>query len=211
MRKQFNLQDWLKDKSQRVETRDGRPVRIVCWDRNGDYPIMALATEANGNESYITCLSNGRKTIHDQEFPSDLFIVTPEPELTAWEKAVGRAIAGFQLIPKDKDGMHNRYDVNEFIKKNAAELLAMARKQLQPEIDSEIAKADSIVYDNGVLFGKAEALKDLPSWKKDESFETEGSFMGVKGREFFVVKDGYSISVSELIEKLPGFKEDSHE
>ena len=71
--------------------------------------------------------------------------------------------------------------ISEFVKEYAAELLDYARK---------------------------EALKDLPRWRKDKSFETEGTFIGVKGRECFVVKDGYSISVAELIKKLPGFKED---
>ena len=26
----------------RIVTRDGKPVRIVCWDVKGDYPILAL-------------------------------------------------------------------------------------------------------------------------------------------------------------------------
>jgi len=49
-------------------------------------------------------------------------------------------------------------------------ILECARKQLQPEIDAEIKKAyknaDSIVYENGVLYGKAEALRCVPRWRK---------------------------------------------
>lgn len=29
---QFNLDIWLQDRSRKIVTRDGRPVRIVCWD-----------------------------------------------------------------------------------------------------------------------------------------------------------------------------------
>ena len=70
----------------KVVTRDRKPVRILCWDRKGDWPIMALAAEEDGLESYINCYSNGRNTYGEQEeeWPYDLFIVTPEPELVEW-------------------------------------------------------------------------------------------------------------------------------
>lgn len=178
----------------KVETRDGKPVRIVCWDRKDDYPIMALTTNLNKSESYISCYANGRMTIHSQEFPSDLFIVTPEPEpLTKLEKAV------FDMLVE---------------RTNEATISEKQARKYAP-IFLEIAKDEIYSHESLVEYakvsreqGKAEALKDLLRWKKDKSFETEGTFMGVKGREIFVVKDGYSISVAELIEKLPGFKED---
>ena len=40
--KEFNLTEYLKNPSQKVVTRDGRAVRIICTDAKGDEPIVAL-------------------------------------------------------------------------------------------------------------------------------------------------------------------------
>lgn len=39
----FNLDEYLKDPSRKVVTRDGHEARILCTDRDNDnYPIIAL-------------------------------------------------------------------------------------------------------------------------------------------------------------------------
>ena len=40
--KEFNLEEYLKNPSQKIVTRDGRDVRIICTDAKGDEPIIAL-------------------------------------------------------------------------------------------------------------------------------------------------------------------------
>ena len=45
--KEFNLQEYLKNPSQKVMTRDGRKARIVCTDMKNEQPILALITEGN--------------------------------------------------------------------------------------------------------------------------------------------------------------------
>ena len=40
--KEFNLDEYLKNPSQKVVTRDGREVRIICTDAKSDEPIIAL-------------------------------------------------------------------------------------------------------------------------------------------------------------------------
>ena len=40
--KEFNLEEYLNNPSQKVVTRDGRAVRIICTDAKGDEPIIAL-------------------------------------------------------------------------------------------------------------------------------------------------------------------------
>ena len=40
--KQFNLEEYLKNPSMRVVTRDGREVRVVCTDRLGASPVIGL-------------------------------------------------------------------------------------------------------------------------------------------------------------------------
>ena len=45
--KEFNLQEYLANPSQKVMTRDGRKARIVCTDMKNAQPILALITEGN--------------------------------------------------------------------------------------------------------------------------------------------------------------------
>ena len=40
--KQFSLEEFKKNPNRKVVTRDGKAVRIICTDANGDYPVVAL-------------------------------------------------------------------------------------------------------------------------------------------------------------------------
>lgn len=46
--KQFNLDEYLKNPSRKVVTRDGRNVRILCTDKKGVCPIVALIERSDG-------------------------------------------------------------------------------------------------------------------------------------------------------------------
>ena len=56
--KQFDLQEYLKNPNRKVVTRDGRSVRIICTDRIGDLPIIALIHDGI-NEFLGTFMQNG--------------------------------------------------------------------------------------------------------------------------------------------------------
>mgnify|MGYP004581260135 CR=1 FL=1 len=48
--RQFNLEAYLKNPNQKIVTRTGNPVRIICTNRkNEKYPIVALVQDSNGN------------------------------------------------------------------------------------------------------------------------------------------------------------------
>lgn len=51
--KEFNLDEYLKDPSKKVITRDGREVRIICTDAKGDEPIVALIYNNNRDEENV--------------------------------------------------------------------------------------------------------------------------------------------------------------
>ena len=58
--KQFNLEEYLKNPLRRVVTRDGRDVRIVCIDKKGCNPILALVTKHSGiTEDIYLYIKNG--------------------------------------------------------------------------------------------------------------------------------------------------------
>ena len=51
--KEFNLNEYLKDPSKKVVTRDGRAVRIICTDAKGDETIIALVYNKIRNEENV--------------------------------------------------------------------------------------------------------------------------------------------------------------
>ena len=77
--KPFDLEEYLKNPSRKVVTRDGREVRIVCTDfkNKDDYKIVALITK-NDREEIILCY---RKSGKDKYFTDlDLFFTPIKKE-----------------------------------------------------------------------------------------------------------------------------------
>ena len=48
--KKFNLEEYLKNPTRKVITRDGRKARVICTDAKNNYPIVALIEMPNGRE-----------------------------------------------------------------------------------------------------------------------------------------------------------------
>lgn len=46
--KQFNLKEYLENPSRKIVTRDGRNARIICTDKKGVCPIVALIEKSDG-------------------------------------------------------------------------------------------------------------------------------------------------------------------
>lgn len=225
----FTLDAWLKDKSQKIETRNGRPVHYIGLDRAGWQVFEVFRT--NGTSEY--------RTYHDSylysgpgESTFDLFIVTPKEELTPFEKKMiqfsdERNSMECDNLPEDRedeilaDHLHGK----------AAELLDLARDQfikdgyviekkafhdavekVAPEVMKEVS--DKVDMEEALRLGyekgKADALKDLPRWKK--CCPDTGQIILYKGfcnEQNCLYVGGYKIMLSDL-EKLP--KEDeSHE
>lgn len=68
--KQFNLEEYLKNPSKKIVTRDGRDVRIICTDfDNPDFPIVG---EIKGYKWPISYATNGM-AIKERQLCSDLF------------------------------------------------------------------------------------------------------------------------------------------
>lgn len=78
--KQFNLEEYLQNPSRKVVTRDGRKVRIVCTDKKGACPIVALVTRDDGvAEETVTYTKNG-KFFKDTSYNCDLFFAPEKHE-----------------------------------------------------------------------------------------------------------------------------------
>ena len=169
----------------KVETRGGNPIRILALDLPSDFPI-ATAEFTKDNRVIVESYSvDGWVGYGEKE--NNLFIVTPEEELTEFEKAIKRAFicAGCSSV------------YNGIVKDTASELLALAREELFAN-DTVLKEYAEVAREQG----KAEALKNLPRWNESRGVYSDGWIY-----EGFLYYKNHSIQLSSL-EKLPGFKED---
>ena len=74
--KQFNLEEYLKNPSKKVITRDGNSVRIVCTDRkHPTRPIIALVQIDKCKEAYSSYTEDG-SWVDSTSSPDDLFFAS---------------------------------------------------------------------------------------------------------------------------------------
>ena len=71
--KEFNLEEFKKDPNQKVVTRDGQEVRIICTDAKGDAPIIALVYEKDMNKETPYTYNRDGLFYNNTEFYLDLF------------------------------------------------------------------------------------------------------------------------------------------
>lgn len=65
-----------------VQTRDGKPARIVCTDMKGTFPVVALVTQKSGNEVVNSYDSNG--VYHTFSGKSDNDLVNIPERVERW-------------------------------------------------------------------------------------------------------------------------------
>ena len=108
----------------KVETRNGLPVRIICWDRKHGYPIVGLAYEkATGCESYVSAYADGITSANGKTgLSDDLFLITPEPELTEWQRIISACL--------QKHGLLDCEAADRIAKESSEELLNIVRKEI---------------------------------------------------------------------------------
>jgi len=100
----------------KVVTRDGRDVRIICWDKKGKYPVVAIVKYYCGEEECFSFTNTGSYS-SGTESDYDFFILTDEPELTPFEQAI--------------EDIYESCGVKELRSKDKAkELLDLARKEI---------------------------------------------------------------------------------
>ena len=78
--KQFSLEEYLKNPSKKIVTRDGRNVRIICTDKRGtDFPIVALV-ECEDKEETCYYTAKGYWNSCEIESKIDLFFAPEKHE-----------------------------------------------------------------------------------------------------------------------------------
>ena len=78
--KEFNLEEFKKNPSQKVITRDGRKVRIICTDAKGDETIIALVYNKIRDEENVYTYNRDGYFYGDNDSCLDLFFDTNKRE-----------------------------------------------------------------------------------------------------------------------------------
>jgi len=214
---QFNLEEWLKDKSRKVVTRDGRKVEILKVDAKGNHPIIGIYQFSEAEDMESSWCIDGRKT-ENGESSFDLFFADDE------EDKFETTMISFSHVMFDHLLNSNvKVDVKEW----KIKLLDLARKEIEKDIEhSAIEFAKSYMEDVNPSFekvqeseelwkwkisclrginkaytqGKQDALKDLPKLKKaekDDELDCQQNDRVVPSD--FVQKDEYYITFDALI------------
>lgn len=216
---QFTLDAWLKDKSQKVETRDGRLVHNIwrvkepSYTNNRKTEVCALI---DGEEDALVFFEGGRylPSTKDTDSPFDLFIVTLEEELTEFEKELESFYNHhLQVCTYDNQGT-----VEESLHDGASKLLALAKKEIvagwsnglndtQDRSGKAYSDGYNIGFEIGYERGKAEAMRGLPMWI-DDGLPMGSAAIDISGLcgFNFIRRRGRLFRISDL-EKLPGFND----
>lgn len=140
MKKPFNINYRQKIESgeYKVVTRDGRAVRIVCWDMKAPVSLIGcVERKEEGDEELLLWYKDGANkrdaNYRAVETKNDLFVITDEPELTKVEEEIVMAIVDYTA---NKEGCFTEIDC--------------ARKHCTRIMDA----------------ARAEIAKDYPRWRR---------------------------------------------
>lgn len=128
----FSVEEWRN--GAKVETRDGRPVRILCTDyKERDYPVVGIVRLGETEESINTFTLDGRFNIHKEE-DRDLVIVEEIEEPERWAEDEDVMEEGWytdeqsEIRRDDKVFVNDDYNYKFFAtERQAKSALAMAR------------------------------------------------------------------------------------
>lgn len=92
--KQFNSEEYLKNPTRKVITRDGRNARVICTDAKNNFPVVALIETPDGKETLPCGYKKDGTYITDEKLSCDLFFAPEKHE--GWLN-IYRSGSGFYL------------------------------------------------------------------------------------------------------------------
>lgn len=141
---QFSLEKYLENPSRKITTRYGdREVRIICTDRKGKRPIVALMVDMDDGSEYITSHSINGWIDDEEKYPDkrDLFFADEE-KLTEFEKLMIQ-------FSHERDSLikyGNDSSVNRCTHRYSNQLLDLARKEVEKDLPKyKKAKKDEVL------------------------------------------------------------------
>ena len=167
---QFSLEKWLQDKSRKIVTRNGKSVRIVCWDKLGDYPIIGCIKYSDDYEDFETYNIDGSKYSFNREDPNDLFFADEEEGLTELQTTLEEDCDCYVNLYNDGK---TREELREWIKAWIPRITDLAIKEIRKEQQEKLGTLEMPidVTEPYYIKGRQDALKDLPRWKKATEYK----------------------------------------
>ena len=107
--KQFNLEEYLKNPSRKVVTREGKAVKIHCTNFAGDNPVIATI----GDDEYSFSFSRDGKFIKDiDESDHDLFFAPERHEkwTPVYRERTGQIRFGYAYSTQKEAEEASKYD-----------------------------------------------------------------------------------------------------
>lgn len=111
--KQFDLDEYLKNPSRRVVTRDGRNVRIICTDRVGIFPIIGLiSSDSIADFEEIVWYTKEGVCNTSTETRHDLFFASEKHEgwTPVYREPTGKIRFGYAYSTKKEAEEASKYD-----------------------------------------------------------------------------------------------------
>lgn len=110
--KQFDIEKYLENPKQRVVTRDGRNVRIICTDRRADDDHRPIVSLVEDHDSEVLVLLYEDGTHSDANDDLDLFFAPKKH--TAWiniYKSEDGVYANSGLYDSKEEALENSYNL----------------------------------------------------------------------------------------------------
>ena len=116
--KKFNLEEYLKDPSKKVVTRDGREVRIICTDAKGDEPIIALVYNNIREEENVYTYNREGIFYKDNDSCLDLFFAPIKREgwINVYKFEDDKRTIGCLFESEEEANLHKYDRASEYIK-----------------------------------------------------------------------------------------------
>ena len=146
----------IKSGEYKLETRNGKPVRIVDWNYcTPDRHMLAVVKDDNGQEWSTSYTPDGYYYNDKEESEYDLFVIMPAPDkpITEFEDAVYRCISAYDPEILDDE------DMLDAARKEAKVLLELASEELKPKYDN--TKVDEELIERMVKKKRKESPIDI--------------------------------------------------
>lgn len=205
---QFNLDTWLENKSRKVVTRRGNPVRIICTDRKhgkDDLPIVFLE-ENNGGEFLLTCRNDGRCDNYDTQY--DLFFADNEPynPYKAAIESIAEMVVKYEPYCKfDIDSKVCDFFDNVKVKcKDAIEYDKMfpqeefiPKKQYEEDLEQAYKNADKVQFNRGMdeVLTNPQKYFHIGDTIRPKNSTAEYTIVSIFNGRYF--GDGWSLGIQE--------------
>lgn len=107
--KRFSLDEYLKNPSRKVITRDGRKERIICTDAKNDYPIVALIETSDGKEMLPCGYKTDGTYLTDEKLSCDLFFAPEKHEgwINIYRDTILSGAYYKYIYPSEEDAKEN--------------------------------------------------------------------------------------------------------